>query len=151
MYCAVFICCTTAVTLCHSLLFVVTRCHSLYYSLSLFVTCCTTRCHSLSFPATCCTTRCHLLSFVVTRHHSLSIVVPLAVTRCHSLSLVVTHFLYPQLSMADRMKTYWGATNILKDTHREKAPSNESPALTKSTNMGIWVVSTTNQLFIRGS
>ena len=87
MYCAVFICCTTAVTLCHSLLFVVTRCHSLYYSLSLFVTCYTTRCHSLSFPATCCTTRCHLLSFVVTRYHSLSLVVPRTVTRCHSLSL----------------------------------------------------------------
>ena len=39
----------------------------------------------------------------------------------------------------------------LKNTHREKAPSNETPALTKSTNMGIWVVGTTNQLFIRGS
>ena len=38
-----------------------------------------------------------------------------------------------------------------KDTHREKAPSNKTPALTKSTNMGIWVVGTTNQLFIRGS
>ena len=40
---------------------------------------------------------------------------------------------------------------FLKDTHREKAPSNGTPALTKSTNMGIWVVGTTNQLFIRGS
>ena len=36
----------------------------------------------------------------------------------------------------------------LKDTHREKAPLIETPALTKSTNMGIWVVGTTNQLFI---
>ena len=26
---------------------------------------------------------------------------------------------------------------FLKDTHREKAPSNKTPALTKSTNMGI--------------
>ena len=29
--------------------------------------------------------------------------------------------------------------------------SNKSPALTKSTNKGIWVVVTANQLFIRGS
>ena len=39
----------------------------------------------------------------------------------------------------------------IKDTHREKAPSNEILALAKSTDMGIWVVGTTNQLFIRGS
>ena len=39
----------------------------------------------------------------------------------------------------------------VKDTHREKAPSNKTPALTKSTNMGIWVVGTSNQFFIRGS
>ena len=38
-----------------------------------------------------------------------------------------------------------------KDTHREKVPSNKTPALTKSTNMGIWVVGTSNQVFIRGS
>ena len=38
-----------------------------------------------------------------------------------------------------------------KDTHREKAPSKKTPALTKSTNMGICVVGTTNQLFIRVS
>ena len=30
---------------------------------------------------------------------------------------------------------------VLKDTHREKAPSNETPMLSKSTNMGIWDVS----------
>ena len=35
-----------------------------------------------------------------------------------------------------------------KDTHRENAPSNKTPLLTKSTNMGIWVVGTSNQLFI---
>ena len=40
---------------------------------------------------------------------------------------------------------------IFLNSHREKAPSNETPALTKSTNMDIWVVGTTNQLFIRGS
>ena len=39
----------------------------------------------------------------------------------------------------------------LKDTHREKAPSNETPVLAKGTNMDIWVVGATNQLFIRGS
>ena len=39
----------------------------------------------------------------------------------------------------------------LKDTYREKAPSNKTPALTKSRNMVIWVVVTSNQLSIRGS
>ena len=29
-----------------------------------------------------------------------------------------------------------------KDSHREKAPSNKTPALTNSTNMGICVVGT---------
>ena len=38
-----------------------------------------------------------------------------------------------------------------KDTRREKAPSNKTPALKKSTNMGVWAVGTLNQLFIRGS
>ena len=41
-------------------------------------------------------------------------------------------------------------TLIFKDTQREKALSNKTPALTKSTNMDIWVVGTTNQL-LRGS
>ena len=41
---------------------------------------------------------------------------------------------------------------VFKDTHREKVPSNETPVLIESTNMGIWVVGTTNQLCIlRGS
>ena len=38
-----------------------------------------------------------------------------------------------------------------KDTHREKALLNKAHALTKSVNMGIWVVGTPNQFFIRGS
>ena len=38
-----------------------------------------------------------------------------------------------------------------KDTHEEKAPSNKTSALTKSTNMGIWVVGTSHQLYLRGS
>ena len=38
-----------------------------------------------------------------------------------------------------------------KDTHREKALSNKITVLTKNTNIGIWVVGTTNQLFIKNS
>ena len=40
-----------------------------------------------------------------------------------------------------------------KDTHlfKIKTPSNKTPALTKSTNMGIWVLGTSSQLFVRGS
>ena len=34
--------------------------------------------------------------------------------------------------------------NSVKDTHREKAPSNKTPAITKSRNMDIWVVCTLN-------
>ena len=41
--------------------------------------------------------------------------------------------------------------NSLKDTNREKAPSNESRATRKSTNISVWAVGTLNQLFIRGS
>ena len=33
-------------------------------------------------------------------------------------------------------------------THREKAPSSKTPALTKSSNMGIWVVGISNKLYI---
>ena len=39
----------------------------------------------------------------------------------------------------------------LRDTYREKAPSNKTKVLKKSMNLGIWVVVTLNQLFIRGS
>ena len=39
----------------------------------------------------------------------------------------------------------------VKVTQREKAPSNKTQALTKSMNMVIWVVDTSNQLFRRGS
>ena len=38
-----------------------------------------------------------------------------------------------------------------KDTHREKPPSNKTPALAESMNVDIWVVDTLNQLFIRDS
>ena len=39
----------------------------------------------------------------------------------------------------------------VEDTHREKAPSNYTPVLTKRMNMDIWVVGISNQIFIRGS
>ena len=42
-------------------------------------------------------------------------------------------------------------TNWIKDTHQEKEPSNETPVLRKSINIGLWVVGTPNQFFIRGS
>ena len=38
-----------------------------------------------------------------------------------------------------------------KDTQREKAPSNKTPAFSKSINMDIRVVGTSNQFFITGS
>ena len=38
-----------------------------------------------------------------------------------------------------------------KDTHREKAPSNEAQVLTKSMSMNFWVVGTLNLVFVRGS
>ena len=38
-----------------------------------------------------------------------------------------------------------------KDTHREKSPSDKTPALRKSTKMVVWAVATLNELFIRGS
>ena len=38
-----------------------------------------------------------------------------------------------------------------KNTQREEAPPHKTPVLRKSRNMGIWVVGTSNQLFIRGS
>ena len=38
-----------------------------------------------------------------------------------------------------------------KDTHKEIALSNETSAFTEYTNMDIWVIGTSNQLFIRDS
>ena len=61
VYCAGFIRCTTAVTRCNPLSFIVTRCHSLSLVVSLAVI----RCHSLSFFVTRCITRCHSLSLDV--------------------------------------------------------------------------------------
>ena len=51
----------------------------------------------------------------------------------------------------DNLKSRWNncKSNFFKDTDRGKAPSNETPALAEITNMGIWVVVTTNELFLR--
>ena len=50
---------------------------------------------------------------------------------------------------------YWISVNkdtmSLKNIHREKTHSNKTPTLFKSMNMDIWVVSTSNQLFVRVS
>ena len=37
---------------------------------------------------------------------------------------------------------------LLRDTHRENTTSTKTRALTKSMNMDIWVIGTSNQLFI---
>ena len=42
-------------------------------------------------------------------------------------------------------------SSLFKDIHREKAPPNKTPVLTKSKHMDIWVVGTSNQLIIRSS
>ena len=43
------------------------------------------------------------------------------------------------------------AKTSFKDTHREKAPLNKTPTSSKNMNIHIWVVGTSNQLFIPGS
>ena len=35
-------------------------------------------------------------------------------------------------------------TFFIKNAHREKAPSNKTPTLRKSTKMGVWAVGTLN-------
>ena len=37
---------------------------------------------------------------------------------------------------------------LLKDTHTEKTPLNKTPSLSKSMNIDVWVVGTSNQLFV---
>ena len=39
--------------------------------------------------------------------------------------------------------------SLPKNTHREKAPSNKTPVLTRITNMAIWGVDASNELFIK--
>ena len=49
--------------------------------------------------------------------------------------------------------SFWckGENICCKDTHMDKASSNKIPVLTKSMDIDIWVVVTSNQLFIRDS
>ena len=51
----------------------------------------------------------------------------------------------------DHYRSFLECFQALKDTHREKAALNKTPAFSKSTNMHLWVIGTTNQLFIRAS
>ena len=70
----------------------------------------------------------------------------------HARFLVIT--LIVIIGCFNGAKIFFTTLNVLKwikDTHREKAPSNKTPAFTKSKSMDIWVVGTSNQLFIRGS
>ena len=62
---------------CHSLSFVVTRCHSL----PLFVTCCTPHCHSLEFVVSLVVIQCHS----VIRSQFLYHLLLLVVTQCTTL------------------------------------------------------------------
>ena len=42
---------------------------------------------------------------------------------------------------------YLPRQDVIKNTHREKAPASKTQALTKSMNMDIWIVGSSNQLF----
>ena len=57
----------------------------------------------------------------------------------------------PANSVTDFKNMFIKTPVNIKDTHREKAPSNKALAFRKSTNIGVWAVSKLNQLFIRGS
>ena len=50
-----------------------------------------------------------------------------------------------------RKKNYIKEISLFKDAYREKALASKTPALTKSMNIVIWVIGTSNQLFLRGS
>ena len=66
-------------------------------------------------------------------------------------------------SIQEKVKQHWGWVKKsvavqemfikigFKDNHGEKAPSNKTQALTKGTNISIWVVGASNQFSIRGS
>ena len=51
-----------------------------------------------------------------------------------------------QKKMSGKDKNQENVALQFKYTHWEKAPSNKIPALTKSMNMDIWLVGTSNQL-----
>ena len=59
-------------------------------------------------------------------------------------------FFYLYLNLISVVSQLSLLSHIFKDTHREEALSSKTPALAKSMIMGIWVIFTSNQLFIRG-
>ena len=67
-----------------------------------------------------------------------------------------TELLQLELSVSKLTRNYLHCCTFLefmldlKDIHREKASSIKSPVLTKTMNMDIYVVDTSNQLFIGG-
>ena len=69
------------------------------------------------------------------------------------ITTIEKNFIYAFSKVFDASRIFIKHQQLMyfKDTHREKAPSNKTPALRKSTNMGVWAVGTLNQLFIRGS
>ena len=56
-----------------------------------------------------------------------------------------------QKRCSERNKGISARKVMIKNTHREKALSNKTLAVRKSTIMGVWAVDTSDQLFIRGS
>ena len=69
-------------------------------------------------------------------------------------------FFYDILTNPKHLKNYFVRQSLpgdlflgifFKDSHRENTPSNKTQALSKIIIMGIWVISTLNQLFIRCS
>ena len=114
-----------ALTHCHLLSCVVTRCITRCHSLPPAVPLVVTHCHSLSLVPIFVTLS-HSLPFVVTRCPSLSLVVPLVVVTCyHSLSLVATRrttrlSFYKQSPQTAkiRIKSFWvTSVSILKYLH----------------------------------
>ena len=68
------------------------------------------------------------------------------VFRCKFSTFLRAHFLY-----SNSARFFLTSFITLKVSHRENALTNKTHALMESTNMDIWVISTLNQLFIRGS
>ena len=57
----------------------------------------------------------------------------------------VTTLYQPKINVEGTLKYF-----AVKDTQRERIPSNGAPVLSESMNMKCWVVVTSNRLFIKG-
>ena len=78
-----------------------------------------------------------------TNNQGVKLLKPTALSKSYDGSgLTITRTFYKQ-------RFFQPARVLLKDTHREKAPSNKTPSLTRITNTGIWVVGTSNKFFIK--